>query len=56
MIKRSQKKKQGNGWEEEYGEKKEKEKAREGREGEEEGFSYFHAVLIICSDQGAFMV
>ena len=37
-------------------EEKRKEKGREGRERREEGFLYFHAVLIICSDQGVFMV
>ena len=39
--------------------RKEKKKKREGRrerEGREEGFLYFDAAFIICSDQGAFMV
>ena len=36
---------------------KRKKRKREGKGAkEEEGFLYFHAVLIICSDQGAFMV
>ena len=37
-------------------EEKRKEKGREGRDRREEEFLYFHAVLIICSDQGVFMV
>ena len=38
--------------------RKERKEIGKGRErgGEEEGFLYFHVVLIICSDQGAFMV
>ena len=36
--------------------RKEKGKGKEERERREEGFLYFHAVLIICSDQGVFMV
>ena len=36
---------------------KRKKRKREGKgEKEEKGFLYFHAILIICSDQGAFMV